>query len=1196
MATTTTVYPDADHVHPLELTQPLPVDGSDYEQPRILAVDSAGYQGGDQAAAAENVSALMLPEVEELGSAVSALSVVGETLNNYPDYTETEGFSTTLVMACPITLEAGDLIEVISTSQESSDAGTPGISGLGLSWSTRTAYWSGGSFRPRFTKHWAIAAGGESGNITLTWGGSIRPDGKVRVWRGVDTAQPYGSNATATVSSGSFPNPAAYTVAADDAGGLVVVDIAGNRTAGHQTLVVPAGWTTISNTTLSDPQARKIKVGFYQADVAAGVIDPAATTGWDSDSEATLTDLIRPGETTEVPVLVAVAFHDETASAELVDGDVALSAVNEVQRLTSFLDGARDLTFSGQTAAGVAEDATAGAVQSALEALSNIAPGDVVVTGGPLGTAPVNIEFTATYAETDVPTITVSGSNTDPVNEVQSLQSDRTGGSFVLSFGGDDTASIPFNPAASQVKAALEALPSIGTGNVECTGGPLPGTAILIEFVGDLAGADQATIGVTDSGTGGSAGVTVTPITTGVAGAGMVVETVTIGSAGEDFALVDSWNTPPASSAQPQIHLFYLLVAGYVAGKGVTVRVADHDGLRSWAALLMIPDRVPTDTPVEATGPGSAGNGTTASYGTVTPSTNGAVVLGLLAKGRTFGSYSGTPPAGSTPGGWSQAALAVADSMTLLATLSPPVGADSTGPGSSSWTGTEVWATALAALAPVVGSAAGSDLYPVLADDSTDTWVEIAPAAGSMFEILEFDLDGIDAAAVLTGALIQFAHASSVANQLRVALVGIEQDGTVHLAQEQQVGYAPDTGGVVTEVTTNYFTELADGTLLNDYPRLGVALISSSRHPALSSHRLFWVRGTVRYEEGGPVVSNATGPTDEGDPITWDYSSAGGFPQSAYEVLVIQGSAQDPDTATAPVEPLNPATGELVYSSGRVPGPLVRSLTLALAPLSRGTCTVAVRAWSWITNSLQVASEWSTADFDISGSPATTPDQSGTDPVYDPDTGAVDLVVVAPAGVSRAWLQRSIDGGTTWELAEGGPFEVTPSVSNPVADIYAPGAESVTYEVAFDNGPMSEVSTPDQVGSSPADTTPAGWVLVVPADTSFTTTVEVIDEGRDTPMDSVVALEPDGALVAVSAALGATRPMVFRARTAGERTNLEGWLESGLTGRLVSILGEARYYRPVGGYQRQMARWRDPATNRWKDVHEYRVTLQQVSP
>lgn len=54
------------------------------------------------------------------------------------------------------------------------------------------------------------------------------------------------------------------------------------------------------------------------------------------------------------------------------------------------------LTFEGQTTANIAEGAAASAVQSALEALSNVAPGDLLVTGSSGG--PFTVTAAATYA------------------------------------------------------------------------------------------------------------------------------------------------------------------------------------------------------------------------------------------------------------------------------------------------------------------------------------------------------------------------------------------------------------------------------------------------------------------------------------------------------------------------------------------------------------------------------------------------------------------------------------------------------------------------------------------------------------------------------------------------------------------------------------------------------------------------------
>ena len=70
--------------------------------------------------------------------------------------------------------------------------------------------------------------------------------------------------------------------------------------------------------------------------------------------------------------------------------------VNEIQRVSvdSATGGTFTLTFEGQTTGGIAAAATADSVQTALEGISNVSPGDVAATGGPLGTVAVDVEFT----------------------------------------------------------------------------------------------------------------------------------------------------------------------------------------------------------------------------------------------------------------------------------------------------------------------------------------------------------------------------------------------------------------------------------------------------------------------------------------------------------------------------------------------------------------------------------------------------------------------------------------------------------------------------------------------------------------------------------------------------------------------------------------------------------------------------------
>lgn len=97
-------------------------------------------------------------------------------------------------------------------------------------------------------------------------------------------------------------------------------------------------------------------------------------------------------------------IHNETTTA------ITGTDVNEIQQvIVDATGGTFTLTYSAQTSAAIAFDASAATVQTELEALSNIAPGDVVVTG-PAG-GPWQVEFTGTLAGTNVGKMTTSSAS-----------------------------------------------------------------------------------------------------------------------------------------------------------------------------------------------------------------------------------------------------------------------------------------------------------------------------------------------------------------------------------------------------------------------------------------------------------------------------------------------------------------------------------------------------------------------------------------------------------------------------------------------------------------------------------------------------------------------------------------------------------------------------------------------------------------
>ena len=106
-------------------------------------------------------------------------------------------------------------------------------------------------------------------------------------------------------------------------------------------------------------------------------------------------------------------------------------------------------------------------------------------------------------------------SSTDEV-QTATVSGTPTGGTFKLSYRGAITAAIAYNAAAATVQAALEALRTIGTGNVTVSGSA--GGPYTITFVGALAGVNAILIQRADNSlTGGtSPDVTIVQTTAGV--------------------------------------------------------------------------------------------------------------------------------------------------------------------------------------------------------------------------------------------------------------------------------------------------------------------------------------------------------------------------------------------------------------------------------------------------------------------------------------------------------------------------------------------------------------------------------------------------------------------------------------------------------------------------------------------------------
>lgn len=134
---------------------------------------------------------------------------------------------------------------------------------------------------------------------------------------------------------------------------------------------------------------------------------------------------------------------------------------SEVQTLTvtgAPTGGTFTVTWSGQTTGNIAYNATAATVQAALEALSNVAPGDVTVTGDAGG--PWTLHWAGAQLGDDVaaPTTTsnLSGGSTPAVT----VATTTAGGAATASDGTEVLAGflvdhIYFNPASTKAGGAL---------------------------------------------------------------------------------------------------------------------------------------------------------------------------------------------------------------------------------------------------------------------------------------------------------------------------------------------------------------------------------------------------------------------------------------------------------------------------------------------------------------------------------------------------------------------------------------------------------------------------------------------------------------------------------------------------------------------------------------------------------------------
>lgn len=143
-------------------------------------------------------------------------------------------------------------------------------------------------------------------------------------------------------------------------------------------------------------------------------------------------------------------------------GPAGTQEVNTLTGTGTISGGTFTITYSAQTTTAIPYNATAADVQAALEALSNIAPGDIIVTGGPIATVPFVLTFggtlNGTVAGAPVTASAVSLTGTTPGITVTRTVTGAsvTGSGFLHTIIPSDAAQLPFLGIEERIGAGLE--------------------------------------------------------------------------------------------------------------------------------------------------------------------------------------------------------------------------------------------------------------------------------------------------------------------------------------------------------------------------------------------------------------------------------------------------------------------------------------------------------------------------------------------------------------------------------------------------------------------------------------------------------------------------------------------------------------------------------------------------------------------
>ena len=329
------------------------------------------------------------------------------------------------------------------------------------------------------------------------------------------------------------------------------------------------------------------RAGAFAVDANSIMVDPA--TGYRAQRIGAIgeSDGFQVAGDSDLHIPYGVPMPAQLTSTVTVSGNLSSNALLQTAQ-TQVLNSNISYTTNGTTAVGTTLisnlDQYTGTLNSGTITFSGYKPDGTALGSSP--TTDLTMDITATTTLNDVLTWLNTNEGTAAVDEIQTISSTATGGTFAMSFGGQTTGALAFNATAAQIDTALEALSSIGAGNVTCAGGPLGTAGVTVTFAGTLAGQDAAMVTVDNTNmTGGTASIAET--TKGRAVQGILGSTATatllngqlrITDTASGYSKSDLTMTYSGDGTLTMPGYFEMLTVGGDEVKGVNIMVYDSQG------------------------------------------------------------------------------------------------------------------------------------------------------------------------------------------------------------------------------------------------------------------------------------------------------------------------------------------------------------------------------------------------------------------------------------------------------------------------------------------------------------------------------------------------------------------------------------------------------------------------------------------